>query len=103
MAAQKEPLGFRTPAKRLEQAFEEIQRQLCKTRADWVFIARGMADAYEIVQKSTEREMTSPNRVMLTVSLSLAMMVAKLGVELTETHDRLAKVERGIKELKLAL
>jgi hypothetical protein len=103
MAKKKEPMGFRTSAKQLEQTLKEIQEQLSKKKADWGYIAGAMKDLYVKLTQSIDPDKASADEVIGVFSVLLASMVASLGVELTETHDRLAKVERAIKELKLGL
>lgn len=101
MAEKKEPMGFLTPAKELERALTQMQDELSKKKADWESIRQSVASLFEKTSDSINPDKASANQAIVLLSLLTTTLVARLGIELTETHDRLTKVEKAIKELKL--
>ncbi|MCX5995728.1 MAG: hypothetical protein NTV59_07010 [Chloroflexi bacterium] len=101
MAAKKEPIGFATPARELEHALAQIQGELSEKKANWESVRDGMLRLKNQAWDGVKTGNASPDQYTLLSTTIMGTMIAILGVELTETHDRLAKVEKAIKELKL--
>jgi len=105
MAKEREPIEFLTASKELERALAQIQEELAKNKADWESMGVGVLSAATELKKLVELRKISGKAhetdLIILQSLFLAGLISKLGIELTETHVRLAKVEESIKELKL--
>ena len=101
----RKPEEFLPASKELERALAQIQEELAKNKADWESMGVGVLSAATELKKLVELRKLSGKAhdtdLIILESLSLAGLISKLGVELTETHARLAKVEEAIKELKL--
>ena len=106
MAKEQEPIEFLTAHKELERALVLIQEELAKNKADWESMGVGVLSAATEMKKLVELRKISgkayDTNLIILESLFLAGLISKLGIELSETHGRLAKVEEAIKELKLA-
>ena len=106
MAKKKEQMEFLTASRELERVLVQIQKELSKNKADWESMAVEVLSAATQLKKLVElREVSGKAHetdLIILQSLFLAGLISKLGIELTETHVRLAKVENAIKELKLA-
>lgn len=115
-------IGFRTSSKEAEQAAQRIQDELRKSEADWLAIANQWRQLIDLMNKGTESEevrtvLDSPMNAneKLSVAISLwqmqtakwvilgALTVANLGTELSQTHQRLAAVEKELTDLRAAL
>jgi hypothetical protein len=105
MAKEQEPIGFLTARRELERALVQIQEELAKNKADWESMGVGVLSAATEMKKIVELRKISgkahDTNLIILESLFLAGLISKLGIELTATHVRLAKVEEAIKELKL--
>lgn len=105
MAKEKEPIEFLTAIRELERALAQIQEELAKNKADWKSMGVGVLSAATEMKKLVELRKISgkayDTNLIILESLFLAGLISKLGIELTETHARLAKVEEAIKELRL--
>ena len=105
MAKKQEPIEFLTARRELERALVQIQEELAKNKADWESMGIGVLSAATELKKLVELRKVSGKAhetdLIILQSLFLAGLISKLGIELTETHARLAKVEEAIKELKL--
>lgn len=97
MAQQKQPIGFRTPSKDLNDAFSKIQDNLSKQKADWQAINQELIDALFTGKTTLGDDKLNSNAVMIILTF---IHVAKLGIEMTEIHERLAKLEKAVKESK---
>ena len=101
----RKPEEFLPASRKLERALVQIQEELAKNKADWESIGMGVISAAAEMNKVVELPKVSgkayDTNLIILESLSLAGLISKLGIELTETHVRLAKVEEAIKELKL--
>jgi len=106
MAKEKEPMEFLTASRELERVLVQIQKELSKNKADWESMGVEVLSAATQLKKLVElREVSGKAHetdLIILQCLFLAGLISKLGIELTETHVRLAKVENAIKELKLA-
>jgi len=86
----KPPAGYPTPSKQLQDAFTKTQADLSNTKVKWTNVHSTYADILRVTRSD------SPDfNVILTVT-----MLAKLGKEVTEVHERLAKLERTVATLK---
>jgi len=105
MAKEQEPIEFLTATRELERALVQIQEELAKKKADWESMGVGVLSAATELKKLVELRKISGKAhetdLIILESLFLAGLISKLGVELTQTHVRLAKVEEAIKELRL--
>ena len=105
MAKEQEPSEFLTARRELERALAQIQGELAKNKADWESMGVSVLSAATEMKKLVELRKVSgkahDTELIILESLFLAGLISKLGIELTETHARLAKVEEAIKELKL--
>ena len=105
MAKEQEPIEFLTARRELERALAQIQGELAKNKADWESMGVGVLSAATEMKKLVELRKVSgkahDTELIILQSLFLAGLMSKLGIELTETHTRLAKVEEAIKELRL--
>jgi hypothetical protein len=110
MAERKRPLGFPTPASMMQQEFDEIRALLDATKTDWAK-TREIAKSHQVkTEQDIEAAVKIPGNVPLVSYLAdiltfwiTTSLIAKLGIELTETHKRLADCEKAIKELKAGL
>ena len=106
MAKEKEPLAFLTASRELERALVHIQKELSKNKADWESMGVEVLSAATQLKKLVELRKVSGKAhetdLIILECLFLSGLISKLGIELTETHVRLAKVENAIKEIKLA-
>jgi len=106
MAEEKESMGFRTPAKDIQDTLVKVQAALSKAKADWAS-TKDVVDLeadkfYRIISEDLDSgEDVEPSMMVLFVALYLGSAICQLGVELTETHERLADCEKAIRELKL--
>ena len=96
MAQQKQPIGFRTSSKDLNDAFSKIQDSLSKKKADWQSINQDLSEALDTARRTLGNKMNANAAIAVLTFIH----VAKLGVEITEIHERLAKLEKAVKESK---
>ena len=94
--AEEGSIGLPTPSKNIQDALTKIQKELSKNKTDWE-INRNI---FESLLKERKAEPLIDTTSLLIITNH---GISKLGVELTETHERLAKVEKAISELKLKL
>jgi len=103
--------GFQTTAKEMEEAVAEQLRQLDTQTASWHEVSRQTRAVMDNMVKMTEKwkkQGLPTDPLVVSVILDqlqfchLKMLVARLGVEVTETHKRLTKMEKAVKDLKLA-
>ena len=94
---QKGSIGFSTSSKALEDAFNKIQGELSEKKANWEMLEQHSDTIGKIRDKDARFQFD-----IFTTGVILGA-IAKLGIEITEVHERLAKVEKAIKELKLGL
>lgn len=100
MVEEKQSVGFRTPAKEMQDTFAAVQAELSATKADWAklqgIFTHQAATFLEKIDKFPDRKWM----LIMMYSQLLGRLVSRLGVEMTETHERLAKCEKAINELK---
>lgn len=106
MADKRERMGFSTPAGNLEDALGRVQAELAKTKANWgnikAMIESGLTEVTQNVTKMKELgKRPGADVLLLGWGLMLGNLISKIGMEQTETHERLARCEKAIQELKL--
>jgi len=106
MTKEKESIGFRTRAKEIQDTFAKVQAELSKTKADWAGMRASFAPLAqrmgEVLTKAAESGVEMPAHFHVTYEgLFLSSLISKLGMELIETHERLAACEKAIREIKL--
>jgi len=105
----KESIGFPTPAKQLEASISKTQRELAKAKMDWLTLGKDAETKLSEIKDNIHKLLASkkhPQDALIFFALterleSLVSFVAKLGQQVVEAHERLANVEREIKNLKL--
>lgn len=107
MSVNKPSVGFTTPAKQIEDLFAGIQNELAKTKTDWQNLFKQFKQLYDEDRKKIlaaprlEGETLSATELIGLSHLFDAVVLTRLGIEVTEVHERLAKCEKGIQDLKL--
>jgi len=107
----KEAIGFPTSARQIEDSFDSIRRLLGSKKVAWA----NLVELAEQKQIAAERDLVttlkgskaSPDLLLL-VSRTLEHwstlgFLGRLGTDIAETHERLAKVEKAVQGLKLLL
>ena len=99
MTEEKESIGFRTPAKEMQDEFAKLQVELSKKSVDW----KSTKDTFdstairysEMLTKAPESDLPVPEHLhTIYAGLMLGGLISRLGMELTETHERLAACEK---------
>ena len=110
MAEKKGSIGYRTPAKELEERFEGINKILTQKKTNWTELYKITKVVFDEATDIYERAKNSKEDEQIILALAsyrlffLAMgMISRVGKELTETHERLAKCEKALEELKKAV
>ena len=106
----REAIGFRTSAKEIQEAIAEQLAGLEAQGKSWEEIEKATDEVTDVLQKAMQELEADgdpdPNVVVVAVGfaqyIALSRLIARLGLEMTETHKRLAKVEKAVKDLKLA-
>ncbi len=103
--SQAKKAGFQTSSTALQDAFEVVKTELSKKRANWEAISDAIAKAVSPAISSINLD--DPDSIDANKTQALFMVfvmggITQIGIELNETHERLAKVEKMVKELKLA-
>ena len=94
----KEPMGYHTPNKEIQDAFATTKNEISQNITNWEWLNQR---ANEIFAKKTKKEVD--HRGLFTFSLINLIGISRLGIELAETHKRLTSVEKSLKELHLKL
>ena len=97
MTQEKESIGFSTPSKKLNDALSKILENLSKQKADWQSVSQELTAALITAEKTLGENRVNPNAV---IAIMTIIHIAKLGIEVAEIHERLAKLEKAVKELK---
>lgn len=110
MSEEKRRAGFRTRAAELEERFAEVQAMLDTKKADWAKLKDYAAERWLETNKEATKILESGENLDVADSLIAAGFhwttiahIARLGLDTTETHDRLAQVENAVEELKFAI
>jgi len=104
---EKKKLGFQTPAGDVQDRFEELQKLLTDKKRGWRTIMgaanKGSTEfAKQVVEAGKSNDVQRYYFLLEQYALMTIMnSIAALGLELSETHARLAKCEKNIEELKL--
>jgi hypothetical protein len=109
MAERKKPLGFKTPAIEMQERFDEVRAMLDTKQTDWVklmqLVLSSGNDVFEDLKETSKSR--NPNPALIShlshdlQTWTIMGLSVRLGIELTETHKRLASCEEAIEELKL--
>jgi hypothetical protein len=98
-------LGYPSPNKEVQDAFADLRQHLNAKKADWESQRGAWAKLQtafiDIAAKSAKARVDNPNIVVALLLAMSAEQNCKLGVELAETHDRLAAVEKVVRDLKM--
>jgi hypothetical protein len=104
-------IGYTTSASEMQDRFEEIQTLLGARKVKWSKLRKIADSTWEELGKLCEKTSelrNQPQELMFQLRESqgffLTMtLLARLGIELTETHERLTSVEKSIAELSRRL
>ena len=114
MDKEKRRLGYPTPTAEMQDKFLEITQLLDAEKISWGKLGQKASEISDILVPRAKSMTKSVKPRVELVALTLqvtefaflgAMMsaIAKLGEDVSETHKRLAKVEKAVNELKRAL
>ena len=106
----KEPIGFPTPARQIQDAMVEQLDMLEAQGQNWAENVESTREATGVVQKLLQEQMASKSAQPEVLAFGVGViqffvlsgLIARLGLEMTETHKRLTKVEKAVKDLKRA-
>ena len=108
MAEKKRSIGFVTPTKEIQDTFASVQAELSETRVNWANLRHLFnTRSYKLMEGiSEDMESNKPvgiNRLIDAEVCVLSSLISRLGMEVVETHERLAKCQKAIEELKLKI
>ncbi len=108
MTEEKFKFGFTTRAGELEKAFTQIKKELEQKKVNWEKLQNEYDPFFQALSKAfsigVDAKMEIPVEAFTFIEVSILIRLAcTLGIELSETHERLAGCEKTIKELKLAI
>lgn len=116
MTTKKPKMGFETTATKLEDEYEQIRKLLEAKKIKWEKVEELTSLIVKICMKAGVEELKKSRPEELTVSetptmlhwtgemlwITLIMLgITRIGTELNELGERLAEVQRCVKELKL--
>lgn len=98
-----------TPAITIQERFDEIYKLLSGKKAKWERIGEITRTALSTLSEEYGKMLESPatsgvqlNRGIWELAFMLLMTeIVQLGLDISETHERLAKVEKEVKQLRL--
>ncbi len=107
--SERSSIGFQTPSKQIEDAFGKMSAELDKKKTDWQAIKDNCELAIKIAKEATDAINTPPlsvNEVLLyrgifvsqLVGLTTLSSVASIGIQLSETHKRLSRLEKAMSD-----
>jgi hypothetical protein len=104
----KKNVGFSTPSGGIQDSFDQVVKQISKQKTDWNALknifTESAAQAIKLaIESNSKGKPPHSDGIILTSIIMANSFVTKLGAEVTEVHERLAKVEKTLAELKLAL
>jgi hypothetical protein len=104
---EKGSIGFSSPNKDIQDAFANLQQELSAKKANWESLRIQWTTLESLLTIATNN-LTKSGSINpdLGITLLIAMsakQTSQLGIELTETHNRLGAVEKSLKDIKLAL
>lgn len=102
-------VGFRTPHTDLQDNFEEIRRILSAKKDKWKKIKKisikgrtMFKKEYDEIAESQDVDIDTRKFFNETRNLLIIIeLISSLGIDISETHERLTKVENAIEQLKL--
>jgi len=107
MAKNEPGMGYHTPAREIEKAFAGAQNELTQKKINWnnlkTIFDEGRDDMSKAIKKMTPDD---PRFAVIITVIGIFFqtgLICKIGTELTETHERITKCEKAIKELKIAI
>lgn len=109
MNEEKRKIGFRTSITEIQEKLDEIRRFLNAQKAEWAEIIK-LANSEETrvrqdLQAHLNLQKCDTNfMVMLTRIIEhwyITGIIGRLGVDVTNMHERLTDIEKDLKELKL--
>jgi hypothetical protein len=101
-------IGFTTSASEMQERFDEIRALLGKRKVNWAILNKRAILTLSSIDKLREEasKVGRPEDEEVVFHLKeyrelwlIIGALAKLGSELTETHERLASVEKSVAEL----
>ena len=106
----KKHLGFETPAQALLNEYEEVLKLLIGQEVSWLDMQEVWVDAlremFPHFQDVMKLDGSGDIKISVAQTMNTAMLLAlvsRIGLELTYTHKRLAKVESSVKALKKSM
>ena len=103
MVEKKREIGFQTSAKIMYDALVELRGELGKTKERWRSLATAAGRQSDLLIKKSD-ELKKPTAMAFAAETSflwwIVQLIAILGEEVVDVHDRLADVEKAVKELK---
>lgn len=109
--SKKRPLGFRTTAKEVEETFDTTRSELSRQKAGWKKAGEVADKAVRKVEKKIDQLLEDdPTDELGLIALrsdwyfwALDHLICRLGEDIASTHERLAKVEKELQNIKLGL
>lgn len=112
--AERPSIGLPTPSKEIQDAFNRISAELDKKKADWKSIKDFSEEGLKVIMEMSNKFQSPPftvNEALLYQAMFLLQIieigtlksVASLGIELSETHEHLSKLEKALNDFKLRL
>ena len=107
----KQRVGYRTSATELEDEFAEINKLLDAKKVEWDEIRKSAIEGlYKWMREFETREKSgcsSPGELQLLGRFMeywrIVNIIARLGVDITNIHERLVNVEKSVKDLNLSI
>lgn len=104
-------LGYRTKATEMQDRLDEIRKLLESEKADWAGVLKGAMAEQDRLHADLKNTLKLPKPsehlvMMQTRDIGLwnqTELIARLGLAITETHERLATCEKAIEDLKLRI
>jgi hypothetical protein len=106
--AEKGSMGFSTPSNDFQHAFQKLRDELGRSTGGWVeaeeFIS-GLADMIVgmLEDHPLAPDSATPADAAALFSLAGVGYIARVGRQLSEVHERLARVETAVADLKRVL
>jgi hypothetical protein len=102
---EKNSIGYPTPAKQLESAISEIRQELAKIKGDWQALGEKANAGRELASELLASKIPRNDIGILILFKNLELLislVAKLGQQVIDMHERLVAIDREIKNLKIS-
>lgn len=109
MDKRKRRIGYVTPVTELEEKFAEIKKILDAKKIEWDklknFAGKNVDFWHRQFEKVRKSDFQPPGSLELvgryTEFWLLSSSIARLGVDITNIHERLVEIEKSVRELKL--